>query len=329
MGRTKEPGIDFYSVKCNHISNRKIRLLINEFDSNGYWIWQCLLSEGYATKGYYYDCDDREALELFATDVCKKQVSLVEEVIAGCIRRGLFDESVFNMFGCLSSKHMQEMYVEATKERRRKGTEIIFIQEFLLVDLTEENRNISIIPWNKDILPRKNRIIPGKNPQSKVKESKVLVPNGTPGSDLPGNGNDLKELYKNQGKSKKELYHFIRDNRPTFIEPYRDFWNVFAQERSLAQVMTINDARKKKFKVRINEKEFDFIEILRRAALSDIIAQGKWFSFDWILESQGNYLKVLEGNYDNKTDLNKTANGQQNGISSEIYKARQKESAEQ
>jgi hypothetical protein len=82
---------------------------------------------------------------------------------------------------------MQKIYLEATAERRRKGTEIELIGDILLIDLPESARNISIVQWNKQIVPRNNSINPGtippQNPQSKVeestvKESKVNNPTG-------------------------------------------------------------------------------------------------------------------------------------------------------
>jgi hypothetical protein len=173
MARRAEPGIAYYQMNCGHTTNKKIRLLFNEFDSNGYWIWQCILDHAYDSKGYYFDCSDKDALELFATDVCKKQVSLVNEVIQGCIRRGLFQKSVFDTFGMLTSVMMQETYIEATYERRRKGTEIRIFKELLLIEIPEETKNVFILPWNLEILPRNNQQIPPHNPQSKVKESKV------------------------------------------------------------------------------------------------------------------------------------------------------------
>lgn len=173
MARKAEPGILYYRMNCGHTSNRKIRLLFNEFDSDGYWIWQCLLDNIYPDRGYYFDCSDKDVLELFATDVCKKQVSLVEEVITGCLRRGLFDQSVFEMFGILSSEMIQQVYIDATRERRKKGTVIEMIEEYLLVEIPESETNISILPGKKGIIPGKNPIPPGRNPQSKVKESKV------------------------------------------------------------------------------------------------------------------------------------------------------------
>jgi hypothetical protein len=174
-GRKAEPGISYYKMNCGHTINKKVRLLFNEFDANGYWIWQCIIDYAYSQKGYYFDCNDPDALELFATDVCKKQVSLVNQVISGCLRRGLFDKTVFDMFGVLSSVMMQEIYLDATYERRRKGTEIELFGEFVLINIPADAVNISIVPWNKPILPRKNENVPGRNATDKsiVKNSKV------------------------------------------------------------------------------------------------------------------------------------------------------------
>lgn len=173
MARHSEPGLDHFKMQCDHIYNKKVRLLISEFGADGYWIWSCLLSEAYRTCGYYYDCNDKDELELFALDVCKKQVSLVKEVISGCVRRSLFDEGVFNVFGVLTSAHMQDFYIRATKERRKKGTTVSIKEDYWLVQIATDEVNISIIPRTKEILPGTNAKNPGTNPQSKVKESRV------------------------------------------------------------------------------------------------------------------------------------------------------------
>jgi hypothetical protein len=141
-------------------------------------------------------------------------------------------------------------------------------------------------------------------------------PDGDEGAFAPS----VKE-YERLDKNKKTIYEFICINKPQFIEPYKDFWNLFAQEKSLAQVKTINDQRKRKFKVRLKEKAFNLCEILRKAAQSEyLMTSGNWFSFDWIIENDSNYLKVLEGNYDKKGRLPIPIN---NGPS-----AREKEEAE-
>ncbi len=175
MGRKAEPGISYYRMNCGHTTNKKVRLLFNEFGSDGYWIWQCILDEGYRIKGYYFDMNDHDAMSLFATDVCKKQVALVEEVVSGCLRRSLFDKRVAELFGVLTSVMMQEVYLDATYERRKKGTTIELIEDYLLLDIPPQARtsvNISIVPVTKTIPPGNNSIIPGNNPQRRVEKSR-------------------------------------------------------------------------------------------------------------------------------------------------------------
>jgi hypothetical protein len=177
MGRKAEPGLSYYRMNCGHTMNKKVRLLVNDHKGCGYWIWQCLLDHAYISKGYYFDCAIKDELEVFATDICKETLEVVESVIACCVRRGLFDKRLYDQYQILTSAMMQEVYLDATAERRRKGTEVEMLEQYVLVNIPENSRNILILPGIKTILPRNNSIVPVNNPQSQVEESKVN-PNG-------------------------------------------------------------------------------------------------------------------------------------------------------
>jgi hypothetical protein len=125
----------------------------------------------------------------------------------------------------------------------------------------------------------------------------------------------LKQQFAVTEKSKKGLISFITANNPQFIEPYRDLWNLFARDRSLPAISKLSDSRKRKFSVRIKEQAFNFIDILTKASNSEFLLTGKWFGFDWIIENDSNYLKVIEGNYDGKPGT-----GQQSGNQTETKK---------
>ncbi len=126
----------------------------------------------------------------------------------------------------------------------------------------------------------------------------------TPSSTAPASPPDPIEIFKGLEKNKKSLADFIGAYRPDFVEPYVELWNLFAAERAKAQIVKISDARRKKFRTRIREQSFDFIQILSKAGKAgDFLSTSKWFTWDWIMESDGNYLKVLEGNYDGDTKL--------------------------
>lgn len=106
-------------------------------------------------------------------------------------------------------------------------------------------------------------------------------------------------------EQKIKLAEFITVNKPHFIEPYCDLWNITIQPYKLSQVESISDGRLKKFKVRVREPAFDFLKILQEIRQSDYL-QGKtngWKAdWDWIFENDTNYLKIIEGKYRNTTN---------------------------
>lgn len=173
-GRTVKPGISFYRMDSGHIAHDKVRLLYNEFGSDGYYIWCCILDKAYAKWGYYFDTNNKEELELFASEYCKKKLTTINEVIAGCVRRDLFDKAVFDSFGILTCDKMQETYIIATAERRQKGSIFEIQEDWLLLDLSADvPPNIRIIPGKKSFLPPKKSIVPPNNSQNREDKNRV------------------------------------------------------------------------------------------------------------------------------------------------------------
>jgi len=115
-------------------------------------------------------------------------------------------------------------------------------------------------------------------------------------------------LYSSIEKTKLGIFNYLK-LRPKDIEPYRDFWNMFATEKGLATIQTINDERRRKFKVRLGEKAFDFLDVISKASKSEFLKTSSWFGWDWIFENQKNYVKVVEGNYDTKEKSNEQSTG--------------------
>jgi hypothetical protein len=106
-------------------------------------------------------------------------------------------------------------------------------------------------------------------------------------------------------QDKKEIWNsikpFIQENRPKIPEPYVDAWNLFASSYHLSEVKSINENRKNKIHVRLSDPAFDFVTVLEKIRSSPYLKGDNnrdWkVTFDWIIENDNNYLKVLEGNY--------------------------------
>lgn len=108
-----------------------------------------------------------------------------------------------------------------------------------------------------------------------------------------------KEIFENSGKTKKELFEFAKQ-RFVVYDLYFELWNLIANEYGLRKVKALTPSRKASIKARLKEPEFDIIEILKNAAHSDFIRSESFFTFDWVFGSKNNYVKVIEGNYNNK-----------------------------
>ncbi len=120
--------------------------------------------------------------------------------------------------------------------------------------------------------------------------------------------NDILSEYKKLEKSKRNTYRFIAERKPAIIEPYIDMWNYFAMEYSFPMVRSISVERKRKFNLRIKNKSFNFLEVLKTAKSSSFLLDSSFFTWDWIFEKNKNFLKVLEGNYKTKEKETKKEN---------------------
>jgi len=117
--------------------------------------------------------------------------------------------------------------------------------------------------------------------------------------------NEIEGLQKTVSTKDK---HLTKDNIQK--TDYVVIWNSFAcKHPALAQIKEITASRAKKLNLRLKESSFVFENILLSAEEQDFLMgknDRKWvFSFDWLIENDTNYMKVLELKYKNKESGNK------------------------
>ena len=140
MARPAKEGLDYWPIDCGFFRDRKIRLLRNEFGVTGVYVVLLMLNKIYEGNGYYITWDEDECSLL--AEECRQEFQVVNEVVKGCLRRSIFDDGVFQMFGVLTSHGIQKRYLNAVGHNR---TKIVFIEEYFLLDVESENdvpRNI-------------------------------------------------------------------------------------------------------------------------------------------------------------------------------------------
>lgn len=161
---------------------------------------------------------------------------------------------------------------------------------------------------------------------TREKESPLLPPDG-----FPSDSSSLSPLIFPQEKEEKEGDTDVSPKKkakpfsgPSDLSFVLDLWNSSAK-RSIPKVRIITPARREKVKLRIKEMGGEeksretLAECFKKISESDFCngATGKWVAtFDWFFENEKNWLKVLEGNYDNrkeKTQLEQLAELYQKG----------------
>lgn len=133
--------------------------------------------------------------------------------------------------------------------------------------------------------------------ESKEKEIKENIISTNVLEQSPNSLFDPLSEYRKMPKDKQSLLAYLAREKPNFIDPYIDVWNIFASDFKKPTLRAISDNRKRKLMVRIKDKNFNFLQILQAASKSQFLKESTFFSFDWVIENDTNYLKVIEGNY--------------------------------
>ena len=202
MPRPIKNGVDYFPLDV-HL-DEKFELIEAEFGLTGFAVVVKLLQRIYGQYGYYCEWNDEVAL-LFG-----KRIGLggsaVSEIVSAAIRRGLFDQTLYDRYGILTSKGIQKRYFEAVARRKVVNVE----SAYLLVEVTQVPENVHINRVNVNINPENdNRNSQTKEDKSKQKERKedMTITRARDGGDSlvayltsnlmhmsPGNMEELREM---------------------------------------------------------------------------------------------------------------------------------------
>lgn len=126
---------------------------------------------------------------------------------------------------------------------------------------------------------------------------------------LSTNSNELVEIKEKEKEKRKE--NKIKEKKKekekeseTIVKEVVEKWNEFAQNFGLSKVYKITERRKSAILARMSENEFNLDLILDKIAKSDFLRGLKtdWrCDFDFVFLSAHNYVKILEGKYDNRS----------------------------
>lgn len=130
MARPNKQGLEYFPYDVT--PDMKMEMLINDFGSKAIGVHTRLLQMIYAT-GYHVEWNE-DILKLFSRQL-NEDAETIKQIVDKCIERGLFDKTILEKFGLLTSKEIQTQYLQICKDSKRK--KIKFISEISLVNNTE------------------------------------------------------------------------------------------------------------------------------------------------------------------------------------------------
>lgn len=267
MARPSKNNAEYFSHDADMRNDVKIKALRRRFSHKGYAVW-CFILET-LTDTDYFEIDFNEvSQELLAADF-DITVEELREIVQYCEMIGLLQLTPENrLFSAAHQRRFSGLITKRERDRER-------IQN--LINKRKQNETEVI-----EAKTSENENYRSDNSHSKVKESK---------------GEKRKEEESKEKKSIKYPYQGICD-----------LWNSICV--SLPKIAKLTEARKQKIRSRLDEFGCQPEEwlttaetLFKRVQASDFLTGRKtdWkASFDWVFDNGKNWVKVTEGNYDNK-----------------------------
>jgi len=156
MARPNKQGLDYFPLDVGIFEDDKILAISGEFSVKGEIIVLRLLCEIYR-NGYFVEFS--ELLKNKLARLGGLSGGLVEEVVKKLVKYEFFDGFVFSEYNVLTSKHIQRVYLEASKRRKD-----IDLSQYWLLD----GVNVDINPTSSGVNVNINEQIKRKRKESKL-----------------------------------------------------------------------------------------------------------------------------------------------------------------
>lgn len=193
-------GFDYYNVDTDRYQDIKIKRLKKSFGTSGIAVYDYILCEIYRVKGCFIAWDESTAFDV--ADYFGLKETLVNEIVNYCCAVGLFNKALLKSGGIISSRSIQQRFVEMSTRAKRK--------DFKIPDeiniLTEE---LKIIPEQSPIIPE----VSGKGKESKVNNS---LPYAQAQEEFPPSNifdKPLKECYNELASNMSWIEQFVMNIR--------------------------------------------------------------------------------------------------------------------
>lgn len=142
MARPQKRGLDYFPTDVDIFSDRKIKIVMARYKSDGYTLYSYLLCEIFK-EGYYLK-EDEDLEDIIASDL-NMSYEKIGQIINFFCKRSLFNDKLFTTDKVLTSEGIQRRYQSAIKGRAVKNP-VAVDERFWLLNEEETESFIKVRP---------------------------------------------------------------------------------------------------------------------------------------------------------------------------------------
>ena len=145
MARPKKSGLDYFSMDVDIAHDIKVRKLLKHHGgARAIGVYTYILCQVYK-NGYYVE-NNEDTIFIISEDLYETE-EYINEIINACLEIGLFDRRTYEESHVLTSRGIQERYLEVQTHFRRSST----IDEYCLLDDDETFSQVSATKTNVSV----------------------------------------------------------------------------------------------------------------------------------------------------------------------------------
>lgn len=223
MARPIKQGLDYFPLDVDIDQDDKIEMVEAEHGHVGFSVVIRLLAKIYK-EGYFYEWSERER-KLFAKRV-NVDINTLESIVSDCINERIFNKTLFEAHGILTSKGIQKRYLEAVKRRKQ----VVFKKEYFLVDDVASivgSNKIAVFIEDADenkVNVNINHVDGDKKKPGKVQPEKGHTLEIVPEKPSKKPATKLVKFTAEDMDNARYLFDLIQRNNPDAKEPSFDKW---------------------------------------------------------------------------------------------------------
>ena len=328
MAKLEKQKMDFFPFDTDFFEDEKIVAINSEFGIKGEITAVKLLCEVYR-NGYYLTWSQPARIKL-VSKLKGVSPSLLDDIVRRLVKWGFFDKSLFDSANVLTSFDIQNRYFSFFGKRFTKSLPYLLINAVKTTviaaktkskeaelpfegmdDTTQvistETQIIDVKTAETGVFVAKTQINAAKSTPNRIEQNKTI-------EDSLRSSLSTGEPLTQQDVIDSPIVEDAQkgDERETIdFSACKDFFNSKVQGTSVPSIVSLkSEVRRGLLRARVKEHGKDSLAVVVQKVVDSTFLTGGTgqfvAKFDWIFRPQ-NFLKILEGNYDD--NLNQIANG--------------------